>query len=77
MNASPNEVQLILNAIDDVRRDVAVVKTDVKDARADMAQMDKRINGRIRTLEQFRWQIVGGAAVLSVLMGLALRIATF
>lgn len=77
MNASQNEVQMILNAIDDVRRDVSDVRSDVKDARSDMAKMDTRINGRIRTLERFRWQIVGGAAVMSVLMGLALRVATF
>ena len=54
MNASQVEVQLILNAIDDVRVDVASVRQEVKDARAETATMDRRINGRIRKLEDDR-----------------------
>lgn len=38
--------------------------------------MDRRINGRIRTLEKFRWQLVGGAAALSLVLGIALRAVT-
>lgn len=76
MNASPNEVQLILDAINDVRADVQTVRADVDGVKDDVAAMDRRINGRIRKLEQFRWQLVGGAAMLSVTAGLILRIAT-
>lgn len=47
MNASPTEVQLILNAIDKLDEKVDGVKADV-------SQMDSRINGRIRNLEDDR-----------------------
>ena len=47
MNASPTEVQLILNAIDKLDEKVDGVKADV-------SQMDSRINGRIRKLEDER-----------------------
>lgn len=76
MNASPNEVQLILDSINDLRNDVRDIKTDVRDVKTDVAGMDKRINGRIRKLEQFRWQLVGGAAAVSLAAGIILRVAT-
>lgn len=72
--ASQNEVQLILNAIDDVRSDVKDVRADVIAHRAETAAMDSRINGRIRKLERFRWQLVGGAAAVSLIAGIVLRV---
>lgn len=58
MNASPTEVQLILNAIDKLDEKIDGVKADV-------SQMDSRINGRIRKLEDDRllrvtfWHVIG------------------
>lgn len=76
MNASPNEVKLILDSINDLRNDVRCVQSDVQAVRGEVSAMDKRINGRIRKLEQFRWQLVGGAAALSLVAGMILRLAT-
>ena len=76
MTATENEVKLILYTISDVRAEIESVRNDVASARGEIAAMDKRINGRIRRLEQFRWQLVGGAAVLSMSAGLLLRILT-
>lgn len=73
MNASPNEVALLLNAIDDVRKDVADVQADVRGVRGDVASMDKRINGRIRKLEAFRWQLVGAGAFVVIAVNVAIR----
>jgi predicted nucleic acid-binding Zn-ribbon protein len=73
MNASPNEVTLILDAINDVRKEVKDVKEDVTGVRSDVSAMDKRINGRIRKLEQFRWQLVGAGALGVIALNVALR----
>lgn len=73
MNASPNEVALILNAIDDVRKDLESVRQDVAAGRTETRQMDTRINGRIRRLERFRWQMMGAFALATVLLSVALR----
>jgi|GEM_PF-6174702 len=48
LNASPNEVALILDAIRDVRQDVADVKSDVSILKTNVTKMDERINGRIK-----------------------------
>lgn len=78
MNASPTEVTLILDAIEDVRRDVRNLQTELRDeingVNEGVTKMDRRINGRIRKLEQFRWQLVGGAAALSLAAGIILRV---
>lgn len=66
MNASPNEVALILAAIEDVRGEVKKVESNV-------SAMDRRINGRIRQLEAFRWQLVGMAAFGVIGLNVALR----
>jgi hypothetical protein len=73
MNASPNEVTLILDAINDVRKEVKDVKADVTGVRSDVSAMDKRINGRIRKLEAFRWQLIGMALLATVGLNVALR----
>lgn len=66
MNASENEVTLILAAINKVDEKVDGLAANV-------SGMDRRINGRIRKLERFRWQLLGGAAALSLVLGVALR----
>lgn len=76
MTASPNEVQLILNAIQAVRSDVEGLRAGIADVKDDVATMDRRINGRIRELERFRWQLIGAAALLSAAGGMALRFVT-
>lgn len=73
MNASQNEVSLIMDAINDVRRDVAEVRTEVRGIRTDMGKMDSRINGRIRSLERFRWQLMGAFVFATFVVGIAVR----
>ena len=73
MNASQNEVALIMDAINDVRKDVASARSEITDVRKDIGAMNARINGRIRKLERFRWQMMGAFGLATILLGFALR----
>lgn len=73
MNATPNEVQLILDAIGRVHQRVDAVDEKVDGVKDNVVTMDKRINGRIRKLEQFRWQLVGAGALGVIALNVALR----
>lgn len=73
MNATHNEVALIMDAINDVRMDVASARADLTDVRKDIGAMDKRINGRIRRLENFRWYITGVSALAVLMLGVLVR----
>lgn len=51
---------------------LAELRTDMKYVRAelkDIKEMVRTSNGRIRTLEGFRWLIIGGWSVLTVVVG--------
>lgn len=73
MNASPNEVALILDAIHAVRREVDGLRDDVAEHRAETSKSAEKLGDRIRTLERFRWQIVGAATLATAMFGLVLR----
>jgi peptidoglycan hydrolase CwlO-like protein len=81
LNASPNEVALILDAIKDVREEVKEVKSDVSIIKTDVGAMDKRINGRIRKLEDgehIRANYRGLAKLVApgVIVGVAVAVIT-
>lgn len=73
MNASPNEVALILDAINAVRKEVEAGRIDVDAHRRETADSFDQLNRRTRTLERFRWQIVGAATLATAALGIALR----
>lgn len=76
MNASPNEVALILDAINAVRKEVEDLRGEVDAHRRETAESFDQLNRRTRTLERFRWQLVGAATLATAALGVALRFLT-
>lgn len=76
MNASQNEVALILDAINAVRKEIEDLRDDVSEHRRETAESFDQLNRRTRTLERFRWQLVGAATLATAALGVALRFLT-
>lgn len=62
MNASSNEVALILDAIQSVRDDQHELRAEVQGYRADL-------NGRLRKLERWRYYVAGFTAACMAISG--------
>lgn len=80
MNATPNEVQLILDAIRDGRGDTDTLREELRNESGSLRQMIREVKdeiGEVKAdvgrIEQFRWQIIGGAAALSMAAGIAFQ----
>lgn len=64
MNATPNEVQLLLDSIQGIRDDIHELRRTVEKYRSEL-------NGRLRKLEAWRWYMAGGFALATTLIGLS------